>query len=120
MYIHILFYVSFSRSTFLCPNRISMFCVVLVFLHYSQCSNGLLSGWPGFYSWQERKFILFSTKSTLVLGPTQPPIQWVLGTLVLGVKWPRHEAGDSSHLVSRSRMVDCAYAPICLHGMVLN
>jgi len=30
------------------------------------------------------------------LGPTQPPIQWVLGALSSGVKWLGHEA-DHSH-----------------------
>jgi hypothetical protein len=28
----------------------------------------------------------------LALGPTQPPIQWVLGALSLGVKWQEREA----------------------------
>jgi hypothetical protein len=28
----------------------------------------------------------------MALGPTQPPIQWVAGTLSLGVKRPRREA----------------------------
>ena len=36
--------------------------------------------------------------STLILGPTQSPLQWVLG-----VQQPVHEA-DHSHLVPRIRM----------------
>jgi hypothetical protein len=28
-------------------------------------------------------------------GPTQPHIQWVLGALSLGIKWPGHEAHHS-------------------------
>jgi hypothetical protein len=31
----------------------------------------------------------------LALGPTQPPIQWVLGALSLGVKRPGREADHS-------------------------
>jgi hypothetical protein len=38
---------------------------------------------------------IFSMSSRLVLGPTQPPIQWVPGALSLGVKWPGHEADHS-------------------------
>jgi len=46
--------------------------------------------------------------SRLALGPTQPPIQWILWALSLGEKWPGHEA-DHSHLVLRLRM----------HGVIL-
>jgi hypothetical protein len=35
---------------------------------------------------------LFTTASRMALGPIQPPIQWVPGTLSLGVKWPGREA----------------------------
>jgi hypothetical protein len=38
---------------------------------------------------------LFDTVSRPVLGPTQPPIQWVPGALSLGVKRPGREAGHS-------------------------
>jgi hypothetical protein len=37
----------------------------------------------------------FTTVSRLALGPTQPPIQWVPGTVSLGVKPPRREANHS-------------------------
>jgi hypothetical protein len=37
----------------------------------------------------------FDTMSRPVLGPTQPPIQWVLGAISLGVKRPRREADHS-------------------------
>jgi hypothetical protein len=37
----------------------------------------------------------FSMSFRLGLGPTQPPIQWVPGTLFLGVKRPGHEADHS-------------------------
>jgi hypothetical protein len=38
---------------------------------------------------------LFTTASRTALGPSQPPIQWVPGTLSLGVKRQGHEADHS-------------------------
>jgi hypothetical protein len=43
---------------------------------------------------REKNF-LFSVSSRLVLGPTQPPIQWVPGVLSPGVKRPEREADYS-------------------------
>jgi hypothetical protein len=60
----------------------------------------------GFDSWQEHEIFLFSTASRPVLGPTQPPIQWVLGALSLGVKWPGVKLTTHLHLVLRVRMVN--------------
>jgi hypothetical protein len=34
------------------------------------------------------EIFLFATASRLVLGPTQPPVQWILQTISLRVKWP--------------------------------
>jgi len=42
---------------------------------------------------------LFTTMPILVLGPTQTPIQWVLGALSLGLKLT-----TQLHLLPRSRM----------------
>jgi hypothetical protein len=39
--------------------------------------------------------LLFFTASRPVLGPTQPPIQWVLGVLSPGVRWLGHGADHS-------------------------
>jgi hypothetical protein len=41
------------------------------------------------------KIFLFSIVFRPTLGSTQPPIQWVLGALSLGIKLPEHE-GDCS------------------------
>jgi hypothetical protein len=50
-----------------------------------QYSNRLLAGWPEFDSWK-CKIFLISAASRSTLGPTQPPIQGVLGALTPGVK----------------------------------
>jgi hypothetical protein len=56
---------------------------------------------------------------SLLLGPTQPPNQWVLGAIFPGVKRPEREA-DHSHLSARSRMRGAVPPPtVHLHGMVL-
>jgi hypothetical protein len=48
-------------------------------------SEGLRTGQLGFNSWQGSEILSF-TASSLALGSTQPPIQWVLGVLTPGVK----------------------------------
>jgi hypothetical protein len=56
---------------------------------YHSCVRGISMGYgldsqgwiPG-----RGKMFLFSTMSRAVLGPTQPPIQWVQGALSQGVK----------------------------------
>jgi len=45
-------------------------------------------GQPGFNSQQGLGLFLLATVSTVALGPTHPPIQWMLGVPSLGVKWP--------------------------------
>jgi hypothetical protein len=41
-------------------------------------------------------FFLLATMSRLRLGPTQPPIQWIMEALSTGVKWPGCEADHSA------------------------
>jgi hypothetical protein len=45
--------------------------------------------------WRMLQIFLFSTAFRPALGPTQPPIQWVLGALSLGEKRLRREADHS-------------------------
>jgi hypothetical protein len=56
-------------------------------------------GWTirilGFDSRQGLGIFLFTTAFRTALGPTQPPIQWVLGALSLGIKRPGREADHS-------------------------
>jgi hypothetical protein len=50
----------------------------------------------GFESQQGLEIFLFTTAARTALGPTQPPIQWVLsGAVSLGVKRPGREADHS-------------------------
>jgi hypothetical protein len=58
----------------------------------------------GFDSQQEKDIFLFFTVSRLALGPNQPPIQWVPGTLSLGIKQQLLEAKDK-HVVLSVNMV---------------
>jgi hypothetical protein len=56
-------------------------------------------GWTiavlGFDSRWELGIFLFTTASRTALEPTQPPIQWVKGSLLLGVKRPGREIDHS-------------------------
>jgi hypothetical protein len=53
-------------------------------------------GWMTKESWFNSRYgqeiFLFSIASSPAVGPTQPPIQWALRAVFLGVKQPRHEA----------------------------
>jgi hypothetical protein len=66
------------------------------------------------------KNFVFSTLSRPALGSTQPPIQWVWGTLSLGVKWPGCEADHSSPTSAKVKKNVNLYihSPIHLHGVV--
>jgi hypothetical protein len=76
----------------------------------------------GFESRQWLFIFLLTTSSKPALGPTQPHIHWVPGTLSLGVKQPGREA---DHLPPSSTEVKNAWnytstPPIRLHGVVLS
>jgi hypothetical protein len=64
-------------------------------------------------------FVIIASRTAL--GPTQPPVQWVLGALSLGVKRPGREA-DHSPPSSVEVKNACSYTftPIRLHGVVLS
>jgi hypothetical protein len=56
------------------------------------CGAGLRAGWTGVRVAKKLRISLFTTVSISAVGPTQPPIQWVPGTLSLGLKWLGREA----------------------------
>jgi hypothetical protein len=56
---------------------------------------GLQDGQPGFDFWQEKMFLFF-TASRLTLGPTQPPLQWILGAFSSVLKQLEHETDHSA------------------------
>jgi hypothetical protein len=60
-------------------------------------SDWLRAGWPICHSSSpgRGKIFLLSTSSRPVLGSTQPPVQWVPGTLSPSVKGPVPEADHS-------------------------
>jgi hypothetical protein len=70
--------------------------------------------------WSEQGLVFLSTTaSRLVLGPTKPPIQWVLGVLFLAVKQPGLEA-DHSHPCSAkvNNVWSCTSTPpVHLHNV---
>jgi hypothetical protein len=96
---------------------------VHLLLFFCLCwATGWTVGVLGFDSWWVLGIFLFTTASRMVLGPIQPPIQWVPEALSLGVKWPECEADHSPLSVLRSRMcgANTSTPPIRLHGTVLS
>jgi hypothetical protein len=69
---------------------------------------------------------LFSTSSRPALGPTQPPIQWVLGAFSPGLKQHGREADHSppADAEVKKMWIYTSTPPhppsICLHGVVLK
>jgi hypothetical protein len=102
----------------------------LIFMRFksrdSSVGIALGYGWTigvlGFDSWQGLGIFLFTTASRTALEPTQPPIQWVTGTLSLELKQRGREA---DHLPPTSAKVKNAWScistpPIRLYAMVLS
>jgi hypothetical protein len=106
----------------LCHTRQNSSFHFLSFWYSCQCSARQQPGWPGFDPQQGQEIFLFSTAFRPALGPTHPPIQWVLGELSMEVKWGwGMELTAHLHLVPRSRMAELYFhSPIRLHGVVLN
>jgi hypothetical protein len=73
-------------------------------------------------SWLELGIFLFTTTSRMALGPTQPPIQWVLEALSLEVKEPGSEVDHSppSSVKAENVWNYISTPPISLHRMVLS
>jgi hypothetical protein len=76
--------------------QISRLCIRYILrcfhnIHFQTITIGIL----GLDSWRGLGIFLFTTVFWTALGPTQPPIQWVPGTLFLGVKRPGRAADHS-------------------------
>jgi hypothetical protein len=67
------------------------FCLIVIFI----CLWAGQLDDQGSIFWQVLGIFVFNTMSILALGPTQPPIQWVLGALSLGLKHLGCEADHS-------------------------
>jgi hypothetical protein len=71
---------------------------LIIYLEPGQLS-GMALGYEmddrGFESRQGLRIFLYTTASRPVLGPTQPPVQWVTGALSLGIKRQDREADHS-------------------------
>jgi hypothetical protein len=55
----------------------------------------------------------FSKMFRSVVWLTQPHIHWVLGAVLLGIKWPGHDAYTHQHVVLKLRISGA----ICLHPL---
>jgi hypothetical protein len=51
------------------------------------------------------KNFVYSTSSSPALGPTQPPVKWVLGAVSLGVKRPGREADHSPQTTAEVKKI---------------
>jgi hypothetical protein len=104
----------FSYETHLVKSRDSS---VGIALGYGLDDRGSRVRFPGVLG-----IFLLTTVSRTALGPTQSPIQWVPGTLYLGVKRPGREADHSSQFSAEVKNAwnYTSTSPIRLHGVVLS
>jgi hypothetical protein len=72
----------------------------------------LRTGRPEFNSWQcQWMDFFFVTTSKPILGPTQPPIQWVPGALTPRIKWPERESDNSPPFTVEINAWSYAFTP---------
>jgi hypothetical protein len=79
-------------------------------------ATGWTIGVLGFDSRRGLGMFFFTTASRMALGPTQPPIDWTLGALFLGVKRP--EPPYSAEV--KNAWSYTATSPTSLHSVVLS
>ena len=89
--------------------------ILLVLLKIAQSVQWLGYGLDtlGFNSRQRQKFFFFSKMARVVLGPIQPPLQWLPEALPLGVKWPKHEGNYSPDLILSLMSRAVLLLPLC-------
>jgi hypothetical protein len=91
---------------------------------HSRYNNWLCAGWQKNENWSRgsNKNFLFSMSCTPVLGPTKPPIQWVLGAFSLRVKrlgresdhWPQTSAKVRKTWINTSSALPYTLMTQCL------
>jgi hypothetical protein len=131
MFTHILINLSsiFISPFLLVLHNLSIEVTLLNYLRINEfryimgwCSTGWTIGTLGFDSRRRLGIFLFTTASRTALGPTQPPIQWVPGTLSLRVKRQGREADHTppSSAEVKNEWSYTSTSPIRLHGVVLR
>jgi hypothetical protein len=94
--------------------------LLIVYIYHRIAQTGYGLGGRGLIAAGAR-FFSFFLASRAVLGPTQPPIQWVPRVLSPWESGQGMKLTTHLHLVLRSRMMELyLHSPICVHGMVLN
>jgi hypothetical protein len=117
--------LSVSSFVFTGLNKIAVFCMHLPNTYLSQISvlhlglpqvilNRRTIGWLWFESRRGLEIFPFDTAFRPVLGPIQPPIQWVPGSLSLGVKRPGREADYSPP--SSAQVKECVESYLHFHN----
>ena len=94
----------------LCRSWERVFSIVARLLAGQLRNCGLIFG-------RNKIFLVFRV-SRLALGPTQLPVEWVPGTISLGVRWPEQGDGQTSRSNAEVKN-DWRYTSILtfLHGM---
>jgi hypothetical protein len=90
----------------MCSTNVLFFFFYSTYLLGAGVAQWLTTDWtPGFYPRQRQRIFLLTSASRPELGPTQPPVQWVLGVLS---PWAKSGRGvmltTHPHLVPRLRM----------------
>jgi hypothetical protein len=135
-------YSEFCRHNPLCCFSTSVYCCKLIYFVIDSVRKLLdTTSYKGSINIFNLYLLIFRTKCTYyvsyqfihtrsvsviilfaALGPTQPPIQWVLGALSLGVKQPGCEADNSppSSAEGKNTWSYTSTLLIRLHGVVLS
>jgi hypothetical protein len=93
--------------------HIQVCVIVCIFVHAFR-----LWGRLGLDFLPRQDIFFFSKACGPALGPTQPPVQCILGALSPGVKQLTHEAYHSSSSAKvKNEWSYTSASPVCLHGM---
>jgi len=97
-------------------------CLLFTHLHKTCLHISLGLDDRGSISRKSWDFFCLATASRLVLGPTQPPSQWVPGALSPGLMRPEREACHSPPSCTEVKKAwgYTSTLPVCISGMVLD